>query len=316
MSVLSSWARDALRSAFGDRVLYGEPLARHTSARIGGPADAYLLVTTQPDLKRAAAIAWDYDLPLLILGGGSNILVSDAGIRGLVVQNATGRVIFGAQEQMDNPPLLGWHLVVAESGIGTIMLTRRCIKRGLGGMEWAIGVPGTLGGAVVGNAGAHGGDMAGVVAWVDALTSVGEMHWTTPELGFSYRSSIIKRERRKCVILTVGLALMEEDSAALEARAAEFNERRKASQPPGATMGSMFKNPPGDYAGRLIEAAGLKGTCHGGAKISEVHANFIVNVQDATARDVRALVDLAREHVAAQFGVTLELEVELVGEWD
>jgi UDP-N-acetylmuramate dehydrogenase len=314
---LSLWAREALRSTFGDQVQFNEPLARHTSSRIGGPADAFLIVRSQRDLRQAVSIAWDYDLPLFILGGGSNILVSDAGVRGLVVRNQTGRVVFDpARRTGQTKPLLGLHLVVADSGLGTIMLTRRCIKRGLGGIEWAIGVPGTLGGAIVGNAGAHGGDMASVVAWVDVLTPEGSSRWTNAELEFEYRSSIIKRESRKCVILAVGLALIEEDSAALQARADEFNERRKATQPPGATIGSMFKNPPDDYAGRLIDVVGLKGERRGGAQISDVHGNFFLNEDKATASDVKALVDVARKRVAEEFGVMLELEVELVGEWE
>ncbi|HEC23075.1 MAG TPA: UDP-N-acetylmuramate dehydrogenase [Chloroflexi bacterium] len=306
---LPSPALDDLHAAFGDRLLLDEPLARHTSARIGGPADAFLVARTADDLRQAARIAWAHALPLFILGGGSNILISDSGVRGLVVHNRTEHIAF------DGPT------VTAGSGVSTIQLARRLATRGLGGFEWAIGIPGTLGGAVYGNAGAHGGDMAGVVARVEAVTpaqggrALRDVVWSNADLGFEYRSSILKRERRRCVILSVTLNLHPADPEAIRARMAEYTGARKRTQPPGATIGSMFKNPPGDYAGRLIDAAGLKGTRIGGAEISEVHANFFLNVGGATAGDVKALIDLARREVQARFGVWLELEVELVGEW-
>jgi UDP-N-acetylmuramate dehydrogenase len=297
-----------LRSAFGDRLLVDEPLARHTSARIGGPADAFLAAQTRDDLRAAARVAWAHDLPLCVLGGGSNVLIADRGMRGMVVHNRTDDVTFSGAT------------VTADSGFSTIQLARRCINHGLTGLEWAIGVPGTLGGAVYGNAGAHGGDMKAVIASVDGVVpsaggTILDVTWSNADLAFEYRSSILKRERRQCVILGATLDLASDDPAACRARADEYSAYRKRTQPPGATIGSMFKNPPGDYAGRLIEAAGLKGTRVGGAQISERHANFFLNVGEATAGDVKALVDLARREVLAQFGVEMELEVELVGEW-
>jgi len=292
-------ALDALRDAFGERLLLGEPLARYTSARIGGPADAFLAAHTPADLSTAARIAWMYDCPLFVLGGGSNVLISDAGVRGLVIHNRASKVtIRGSQ-------------VVAEAGANTIQLARRLAKRGLSGFEWAIGVPGTLGGALYGNAGAHDGDMSRCTVRVDAATPEGEISYTSAEMGFEYRSSILKRERRRCVILRAVLQFTPGDPAQIAARMEAFNAHRRRTQPPGATVGSMFKNPPGDYAGRLIDAAGLKGTQVGGAVISTVHANFFLNLGGATAADVMALINLARERVRAQFGVELELEIEL-----
>lgn len=302
MPLLPDALRD-LRAAFGERLLIDEPLARHTSARIGGPADAFLVARTVADLRQAAGSAWAHGLPLLILGGGSNVLISDAGVRGLVVHNRADRVSFDGTR------------VTADSGASTIALARRCASRGLAGFEWAIGVPGTLGGAVFGNAGAHGGDMAASVVAVEAATPAGDVSLTNAELAFEYRSSILKREPRPLAILRVALELHEEDPAAVRARADEYNTYRKRTQPPGATIGSMFKNPPGDYAGRLIDAAGLKGMRVGGAQISEKHGNFFVNAGEATASDVKALIDRARAEVAARFSVALELEIELVGEW-
>jgi UDP-N-acetylmuramate dehydrogenase len=306
---LPSPARDALRAAFGQRLLLDEPLARHTSARIGGPAEVFLAAHTLADLREAARIAWAFAAPLTILGGGSNLLIGDGGVPGLVVHNRAGKVTFHETR------------VIAESGTGTIQLARRCAARGLSGFEWAGGIPGTLGGAVVGNAGAHGGDIQGTLLEVDAVIpsedggATRDVTWSNADLAFEYRSSILKRERRACVILRATLALQPDDPHAIRARMQTYNDYRKRTQPPGATIGSMFKNPPGDHAGRLIDAAGLKGTRIGGAQISQQHANFFLNVADATADDVKALIDLARDTVRDRFGVTLDLEVELVGEW-
>ncbi len=300
---LTASAQQALREAFGEGLKLDEPLARHTSARIGGPADAFITARSVDVLARAGRLAWAHGIPLFVLGGGSNVLVSDAGFRGLVVHNRARGVAFEGE------------IVVAESGVRTITLARRCIRRGLAGMEWAIGVPGTVGGAVFGNAGAHGGDMDSVVQWVEVATPGGVETLSNDDLGFTYRSSALKRQPRPAIVLRAALGLAVEDAAAISARAEAYNEHRKRTQPPGATIGSMFKNPPGDYAGRLIDAAGMKGMRVGGAAISEKHANFFLNMGEATAADVKGLIDAAREAVEAQSGVRLELEIELIGAW-
>lgn len=292
-----------LREAFGERLRLDEPLARQTSARIGGPADAFLQAQSLDDLRRAAQTAWACDVPLLLLGGGSNILIGDGGFRGLVVHNRTSQVeIVGPTVSVD-------------SGVNTISLARRLARRGLSGFEWAVSVPGTIGGAVFGNAGAHGGDTAAVLGYAELVTPAGDETMTAADLRFEYRSSILKREPREAMILRAVMHFTPDDSDAIKARMDQYNAYRKDTQPPGATIGSMFKNPPGDYAGRLIDAAGLKGAQEGGAAISEKHANFFINLGGATAADVSALVERAREAVLQQAGVELELEVELVGEW-
>jgi UDP-N-acetylmuramate dehydrogenase len=293
----------ALTAAFGPRLLLDEPLAKHTSARIGGPADAFLIARSLHDLKQAARIAWEHDLPLFILGGGSNILISDRGVRGLVVHNQADAVTF------EGPSFY------AESGAGTIQIARKCAKQGLTGFEWAIGIPGNIGGAVYGNAGAHSGDIHKTLDYADLITPDGPSRLSNAELAFEYRSSILKREHRRCVILGARFTLAPADPAAIKQHMADFTAYRKRTQPPGATIGSMFKNPPGDYAGRLIEAAGLKGHQIGGAQISTIHANFFLNAGDATAADVIALADLARSKVKDQSGIDLHLEIERVGEW-
>ncbi|MFN2227009.1 MAG: UDP-N-acetylmuramate dehydrogenase [Anaerolineae bacterium] len=300
---------EALEAHLGaGAVRKAEPLARYTALRVGGPAELLVVAEEVAALRAAAELAWQHGVACRILGGGSNALVSDAGVRGLVVLNRAGKVTFGGGE------------VWAESGASFSTLARRCVSRGLAGLEWAAGIPGTVGGAVVGNAGAWGGDVASVLDRVRVLEPDGTVAlWPAERMGYGYRSSVLKGQgaggERQTVVLEALFRLQPGEAQSLEQRLAEITQQRKSSQPPGATCGSVFKNPPGDYAGRLIEAAGLKGTSHGGAVISPVHANFVVNQGGATAGDVKALIDLARREVEAGTGVRLELEIELLGEW-
>ena len=296
---------DSLRALAGDRLRLHEPLSRYTVARLGGPADALLEADSVELLESALRLAWAEGWPVRVLGGGANVLISDQGIRGLVVINNARAV------QIDDSGM-----VQAESGAGLIAVARMCMARGLAGLEWAIGVPGTLGGAIINNAGAHGGDMAGNL--VEALIAVPDQPaawWPVERMAYCYRQSALKARPTPYVVLAGRLRLAPgHDPASLMAAAEAFTAHRKRTQPPGASLGSMFKNPPGDYAGRLIEAAGLKGTRIGGVMISPVHANFFVNTGGGTAHDYAHLIRLAREAVQSQFGVALELEIELIGE--
>jgi UDP-N-acetylmuramate dehydrogenase len=194
-------------------------------------------------------------------------------------------------------------------------LARRAASHGLGGLEWAAAVPGTVGGAVYGNAGAFGGDMTANLIHAELLTEQGRENWPVEKLGYGYRTSVLKRRGLKAVVLSAELRLEHSTREVVSVKINEFSERRRATQPPGASMGSMFKNPPGDFAGRLIEAAGLKGKRIGTAEISPVHANFFINYGQTKAADVRELVNLAQKTVAEKLGVNLELEIELIGEW-
>jgi UDP-N-acetylmuramate dehydrogenase len=286
------------------------PLAGYTSSRIGGPADWLLVVRSVEALAEAVRAAQADGLPWRVLGGGSDMLVSDAGVRGLVIVNKARGVEFGEACQ-----------VYAESGANLAALARNCVARGWAGLEWAVGVPGTVGGAVVGNAGAHGGEMAGVLKQIRVFEAGSSVQWPVERMAYSYRSSLLKRRASAGealpVVLAATLALEAGDQAQLSELADKFLARRKENHPPEPSFGSTFKNPPGHRAaGRLIEAAGLKGTRVGGAQISPLHANFFVNTGGATASDVMALIELARERVWEAFGVRLELEVELVGEWE
>jgi UDP-N-acetylmuramate dehydrogenase len=291
-----------------------EPLARYTTARIGGPADVLAEAGSAQELQNLVVAARQSQLPVTILGGGANVLVSDAGVRGLVIINKAKHIEFRERAQV-------W----CESGTVLPTLARECVARGLAGLEWAVGVPGTVGGAVVGNAGAHGRDIAADVLSATILNEVSEVaEWPNAALEFAYRSSRIKREARSeshasrptpYVVLAATFQLTPSDPGELTRKADEFNDYRRRTQPPGASMGSMFKNPAGNAAGRLIDQCGLKGTRVGAAEISTVHANFFVNHGQARARDVKALIDLAQERVQERFGIALELEIELVGEW-
>ena len=310
MAAVATPERD-LRAALGDRLKAGEPLARYTSARIGGPADWLAAADSAAELAELVRGARALGLEPVILGGGSNVLVSDLGVRGLVILNRARLVTF--HEATETPTV--W----AEAGANLGALARQCCARGLGGLEWAATVPGTVGGAVSGNAGAHGGDMAGNLVLAEILHQDGSVRrWGPADLELAYRTSRLKRLKalgQPAVVLAAELSLTRGDPRALQATVDEFVAHRKLTQPPGASLGSMFKNPPGDYAGRLIEAAGLKGLRIGQAEISPRHANFFVNLGEARAADVFALIQRAHATVLAQSGVDLELEVELVGEW-
>jgi UDP-N-acetylmuramate dehydrogenase len=298
--------KPSLRSIFGDRLQENVPLAPYTSARIGGSADILLTVTSADELAEAMIHIWDLAVPYLILGGGSNVLVSDKGVRGVVILNRAKAVHF---DTGDTPG------AQAESGVGIANLARRTASQGLAGLEWAAAVPGTIGGAVYGNAGAFGGDMAGNLLAAELLTMSGRERWQVEKMEYGYRTSILKRQNSKTVVLSAELRLEHSSKEAVHARISEISKRRKATQPPGASMGSMFKNPPGDFAGRLIEAAGLKGTRIGNAEVSQTHANFFINRGQTSAQDIRALVNLVQKNVAEKLGINLELEIEFIGEW-
>ena len=300
-------AVDILRQKFGDAVQENISLAPYTSARIGGPADVMVTVKSADELADAMQLIWEHDLPYYILGGGSNVLVSDNGVRGVVVLNRAKEVRF---ETGDQPHV--W----CEAGVVIANLAKRCASKSLSGLEWSATVPGTVGGAVYGNAGAFGGDMNGNLVWAEVLTKNGRGNLSVEQMGYGYRTSVLKRGEVKGIILSALLKLKNSTKEEVSVKIEQFSERRKATQPPGASMGSMFKNPEGDHAGRLIEAAGLKGARIGNAEISTLHGNFFINHGETKAEDIRALIQVVQRTVLERFNVNLELEVELVGEWN
>ncbi|OGO46057.1 MAG: UDP-N-acetylenolpyruvoylglucosamine reductase [Chloroflexi bacterium RBG_16_64_43] len=305
---------------FGEKLQSGVGLARYTSARIGGPADGLLIARSAEDLADVVSRLWMAEVPFIMLGAGSNVLISDRGCREVVILNHAKRVEFQPLAE-DRTRCKLW----TESGASFGGIARAAAQKGWSGIEWASTVPGTVGGAVVGNAGAFGGDMNTSLHMASILQRGNQQvgsnstaqvaRVTAKDLGYSYRSSRLKRERGSGVVLSAEFLLASCSPAEAMARVEALSGKRRETQPPGASMGSMFKNPTGDYAGRLIEAAGLKGRRIGEAEISTVHANFFVNTGQAKAADVKALMDLARSTVHEQFGVTLEPEVELIGEW-
>jgi UDP-N-acetylmuramate dehydrogenase len=296
-----------LRKLFGEQVQENVILAPYTSARIGGPADVLVTVRTADELARAAQACWQNGLPVTLIGGGSNLLVSDKGVRGVVILNKAKAVEF---RQGAEPTV--W----AESGAVFSNLAHRAAAQGLSGLEWAATVPGTVGGAVYGNAGAFGGDTAHDLIRAEILDAHGRNRVPAEKLEYGYRTSIFKRSHEIVIILAAEFRLKNGLADEIRNTIDQFTARRKATQPPGASMGSMFKNPPGDFAGRLIEAAGLKGTRIDNAEISTVHGNFFVNSGETKAADIKKLIELAQETVFEKFGVHLELEVELIGDWE
>ncbi len=282
----------------------GEPLARHVSFRIGGPADILLLPRTMGDLE--AAVAWLYREGELfvILGRGSNVLVADRGVRGVVIKTGHG------QE--------GVHVdgsrVRAECGVSVPHLSRKMSERGLAGLEFAAGIPGSIGGAVAMNAGAHGHAMAELVQEARVLTPRGEARWSPDDLRFQYRESRLQHEPG--VVLDATLRLRPADPRETVARLDEWLATRSESQPLGPpSSGCIFRNPEDDYAGRLIDSAGAKGLRVGGAIVSDRHANYILNTGGATAQDVLALIALVRSRVQDHQGADLATEIKLIGEF-
>ncbi|MGE5603456.1 MAG: UDP-N-acetylmuramate dehydrogenase [Nitrososphaerales archaeon] len=307
----------------GMQLLRDEPLAKHTTFRIGGPAEWYATATTLEQLETLAELAVEHGLRLTVLGGGSNLLVSDGGIGGLVVANQARWHGPAAEfRRRWNHPAVRDDQLVVESGALLAGLARWAIRQGLAGLEWAVSVPGTVGGAVIGNAGAHGSDTAATLAWAAVrYAGCGRQVMGRDELRYMYRSSLLKEQlldasrEPKPVVLAAGFELGKGEVEELERRADEHLAKRRATQPVEPSAGSIFRNPPGDHAGRLIESLGLKGQRIGGAQVSLRHANFIVNVGNATAADVAALINLLREQVYQARGVRLTPEILFVGEW-
>lgn len=297
-----------LREQLGQRLQENVRLANYTAARVGGPADALLVINSADELEKCVKMLWEMKVPFLLLGGGANVLVSDRGFHGVVLLNRAHTIKIHAQNDLPT--------VWAESGANLGMIARQAALRGLSGLEWANSVPGTLGGAIYGNAGAFDGDMQKNLLMAEILhPQEGKQTWSVEKFAYEYRSSVLKRSATKAVILSATLKLEKSTPQAVKEKMDEFSNRRKQTQPAGASLGSMFKNPPGDYAGRLIEAAGLKGTRVGGVQVSPVHANFFINSEAATASDYRQLIELVRSTVEEKLGVRLELEVELIGDW-
>lgn len=293
----------ALRRTVRGGVKVGEPLSKHTSVRIGGPAAYFVECALETDVLGARRVAEEAGLPFRVIGNGSNLLVGDTGFPGIVL--CLGRKF--------NQVRFEGHRLIAQAGASLPRLAKVAVDQGLSGLEYAGGIPGSLGGAVVMNAGAHGSETAAVIDTVSVVDPNGTMQrWSRGEMQFSYRRSRLSGDRDHTVV-GAELTLLPDNPELIRGRMREYAARRRTTQPLGVpSSGSVFKNPQGDFAGRLIEAAGLKGTRIGGAMVSLVHGNFIVNCGDATAHDVMRVIEFVRQRVLDEFAIELQLEVELM----
>ena len=285
-------------------LLLDEPMSRHTSFRIGGPADVMALPTTEAELIAVLTRAGEYGIPVTLVGNGSNLLVRDRGIRGLVIK--LGNMLNQIEIQGQS--------MTFGSGVSLALASKKAAEYGLTGMEFAVGIPGSIGGAVYMNAGAYDGDMSKVVTSVRTVDAAGQVRiLTAEEMDFGYRKTALQGSG--LIVTSVTVTMEAGDRIAIQAKMDDFSQRRTSKQPlelPSA--GSMFKRPPGYFAGTLIEQTGLKGYTVGGAQVSTKHAGFVVNVGGATAQDVLQLIQDVQEKVQAAHGVFLQPEVLVIGE--
>jgi UDP-N-acetylmuramate dehydrogenase len=299
-----------IQRRIGVKTVRDEVLARYTTMRVGGPADLFAVVHNAFELRGLVRFARARSIPFLLLGRGSNLVIADAGFRGLVIQaRAEGSRVDGDR----------YH---ADAGVPMARAATETQQAGLTGLEYGLAIPGTVGGAVWANAGAHGSDTAGVLESATVLLADGaEVVLPAADLGFSYRHSRFKDanvpgEPPAEVVIAAVFRLSPADPADIKARLDDIRRWRREHQPLGIpSAGSMFRNPPGDSAGRLVDALGLKGYRVGGASVSEKHANFIVNDGHGTAGDVRRVAEHVRAEVAARHGIELTFEVEFAGDW-
>lgn len=291
-------------------VKLNEPMARHTTFGVGGPADVFIAVKTEEQLRVSFAISSRQNAGVFIFGSGSNILVGDGGIRGVVIENQNSEVI-GPERDGD-----GYKIRVG-SGMSFAALARRLASGGFAGIEWACGIPGSMGGAVVSNAGAYGHSLSDVLVGARLTDSRGEIREMTPgDLELGYRHSAFTHGKLKEeIVLTVDLRVQAGDPEQLKERVRELDQQRRSAQPPGRNCGSVFQNPAERSAWQYIDAVGLREHRIGNAQFSKQHSNFIQNLGGATASDIRALITLAQARVRERFAVGLVPEVMFVGEF-
>jgi UDP-N-acetylmuramate dehydrogenase len=305
-------------------IIENEPLAKYTSWRIGGPARYFANAVTPEDLSATLAWANERALPVFVLGGGTNLLAREAGFDGLVLR-------YRSQELRVEPVGNAGRAWIA-AGAPMAGSVRKLAAQGWGGMQWAEGLPGTIGGAVFGNAGCYSGDVAAVLARAWLLIGDTVEEWPVEQFAYGYRSSVLKTtdDRRpttddsrnpvvggqwsvvRPIVIAAEFNIQRADPRELAAQMERTAAERRGKTPWGSSCGSVFKNPPHESAGRLLEAAGLKGTRVGAAEIAQKHANYIVNLGGASSAEVLGLIEIARERVFKEFGIELELEVQII----
>ena len=283
-------------------ILFDEPMSKHTSYGIGGPARAYVTPKNKEDLVSILKFSKDNNIPSYFIGSGSNLLVSDDGIDGIVI--TLGKSFNKLEINKNN--------VFAETGVMLGKMVKECTKRNLSGLESLIGVPGTLGGALIMNAGAFGGEISNYLEYVSVITMSGdEKKYQQKDIKFNYRNSSFSDNE---ILINANFKFLFSDQKTVSKNKIKASGGRKSSQPLRfRSAGSVFKNPSEGAAGYFIDKAGLKGTKSGDAEISNVHANFFVNHGTATAKDVVRLINIARKKVYNEFGVMLELEIKTLG---
>ncbi|MEC0330345.1 UDP-N-acetylmuramate dehydrogenase [Paenibacillus macerans] len=300
---MQQWISNLTRQGVGT-VLPNEPMSKYTTWKIGGPADAMVVPENPGQLSKLVRLLHEGRIPWMVVGKGSNMLVSDRGIRGCVIRLGSGL----EQIEFDGSK------VQAGGGASFVRLSIMAGKQGLTGLEFAGGIPGTVGGAVYMNAGAHGSDVSRIFKSADIVLETGELvTYNAEDMEFDYRHSVLHEQRG--IVAKAEFTLAAGDRLEIAAAMAAYKDRRRKTQPlQQPCAGSVFRNPPGDHSARLIEAAGLKGLKVGGAEVSTLHANFIVNTGQATAEDVLALMEQIKASVEDKFGVNLVPEVFFVGE--
>ena len=282
---------------------FDEPLKRYTAWKIGGPADALLEPRDADELIEAVERAREHGVQVTVLGGGTNVLVRDGGIRGLTIRLAKSLTGVEVEDRS----------VTAEAGVLYPVLANATAGRGLSGLEFATGIPGTVGGSVYMNAGAYGAETRDVLDWADVFRDGEVVRMGNADLELSYRRSVL-HDHPGWYVLQAGYTLATGDPGELKARIKEFRAQRMTGSPNRPSCGSTFKRPPGGFPGRVIEAAGLKGTRVGQIEVSPVHANYFVNLGGGTAEEALELIEIVRERVRERLGIELELEVRVVGE--
>ncbi len=296
---------DELKEKLGDKkVLTDEPMKNHTTFKVGGPADVLIIPENSEDIKFAAETAKKYDIPFMIIGNGSNLLVRDGGIRGIVVKIA---------DNMSDIEIDGEE-VKLQSGVMMNRASDAILKASLKGFEFASGIPGTLGGAITMNAGAYDGEMKDIVKSVECMDRDGNtFNYSNEDMHFGYRMSRVQEEG--LIVLNVVLSLEKGDYDEIKAKIDDFTERRTSKQPLElASAGSTFKRPPGHYAGKLIEDSGLRGFRYKNTGISQKHCGFVVNYGDSKAEDIITLIKMVQKTVYDNYKVKLETEVRIIGE--
>ncbi|MCD4751626.1 MAG: UDP-N-acetylmuramate dehydrogenase [Anaerolineaceae bacterium] len=311
-SILSKEQQNNLINSFGDHARINESIAPYTTIRIGGSVDVLMVAHNETELSEMTQTCWDLNIPMMVLGNGSNVLVSDKGIRGVCIINHADQI-----KLIENPKTPGeMNHISTESGALLGKVSRFAEEQSLTTFEWAEGIPGTIGGSIIGNAGAYGGEIAGNFISAKILQRGKKKSlFISEDMDFRYRYSTFKHNEEDFIVLSAIFKLVAGEKETIRQRMLENQKKRRKKQPSHKSIGSVFKNPANDYAGRLINRLNLKGMRIGDVMISYEHANIFVNVGKASSIDYRRLIELTQKKVLAHYGIQLEPEILFLGEW-